>query len=64
MAKGGGGHEFEVDAIRDAPVVFAPRHLVRVLVKVAPADPVVLADFRAAQPGEVRLGLIDAEQGI
>jgi hypothetical protein len=64
VAKRGGGYEFAIDPIGDAAVVFAPRHLVRVLVKVAPADPVVLADFRAAQPGEVRLGLIDAEQGI
>ena len=60
MAKRSGGYEFEVDPIRDTAVVFAPRHLVRVLVKVAPADPVMLADLRPAQPGEIRLGLIDA----
>jgi hypothetical protein len=46
MAESGSRHEFEVDAIRDAAMIFAPRHLLRVLVKVFAADPVTLADFR------------------
>ncbi len=61
MAKGGGSHEFEVDPIRDTPVVFAPRHFVGILIEVFATDPMMDAVFSAAQAAEIALCLIDAD---
>jgi hypothetical protein len=40
-------------------MILAPRHFVSVLVQVLAADTMMDAVFRAAEPGEERLGLID-----
>src|SRR5260370_2740605 len=61
MAKSSGDHEFEVDAIRNATVVFPPRHLVRVLIEVFAADPMMDAILSAAQAAEIALRLIAAD---
>jgi len=61
MAKGGGCHEPELHAVRDAPVVLAPRHLVCVLVEVSAADPMMDAVLSTAKPAEIALRLIDAD---
>jgi hypothetical protein len=42
----------------DAAVIFAPRHLVSVLIEIPTADPMMLADLGAPQPGEERFGLV------
>ena len=60
MPESGGGHEFEVDPVGDAPVILAPRHLVGVLVEVLAAQPMVLPNLRATEPAKKALGLVDA----
>jgi hypothetical protein len=52
VAESGAGDEPPVHTVRQATVIFAPCHLVCVLVEVASADPMMLADLSAAQPGE------------
>jgi hypothetical protein len=47
-----------VSAVRVAAVVLAPCGFVRVLMKQVTADPVMLADFGAAEPAEIALCLI------
>ena len=54
------GDEPPICSVRPSAMVFAPCHLVRVLIEVATADPMVLADLRAPQPGEKQLGLVRA----
>ena len=59
MAKGGSRHEFEVDPIRNAAIVFTPRHFVCVLIEILTADPVMDAvfsyeDVQAAMSSDVQ----------
>jgi hypothetical protein len=49
---------FHCVPVGDAPVVFAPCHLVGVGLQQMPADPVVNTELGAAQPGKVALRLI------
>jgi hypothetical protein len=57
-AKGSVGQEFEGDPIRDTAIVFAPRHLVGVLIEVFAADPMMDAVLSTAEPTEIALRLI------
>jgi hypothetical protein len=41
MAESRAGHTAEMQAVRLAPVILAPRHLVCVLIEILPADPMV-----------------------
>jgi hypothetical protein len=50
MTQRGTCHPAEMQTVRLAATIFAPSHLVCVLVEVPTADPVMDAVFRAAQP--------------
>ena len=60
MAERRARHAPPVQAVRLAAAIFAPRHLVCVLIEVLAAYPVMDAVLRAAKPAEKALGLVHA----
>ena len=59
MAQRRARHEAVLHAVRNAPVILALRHLIRVLVEVLAADPMMDAVLSAAESAEIALCLID-----
>ena len=57
LRQSGVGDELPVSPVRFPPIIFAPRR--RVLIEKMTAYPMMLTDFGAVQPREVRLRLID-----
>lgn len=55
---GNAGDRIPVRAIQLAAVILTPCRFVSVLMEQVAADPIILADFRAAEPREIRLGLV------
>ena len=60
MTKRRACHPAEMQPVWLATAIFAPGHLVRVLIEVATADPMMDAVFRPAKPAEKALGLVHA----
>jgi hypothetical protein len=58
-SKCGANDRVPIRAVRLAPIILAPCRFICVLKEQVTADPMMLADLRAAEPREIRLGLIN-----
>ena len=58
MTKSSSGDHEILSTVRLPAVIFAPRHFVCVGMQIRSAYMVVRAELRAAQPGEIGLGLV------
>jgi hypothetical protein len=60
MGQRSGDDPFPLRAVGDPAVIFAPRYLARISLKVLAANTMVDAELAAAQSGKIAFGLIGA----